>query len=403
MASFTRFLRALPLAAAVVGFLPASAPARSAETLKTFDACLKYVRNVPHNRARTDVDWDGLREKWRPRADAAEPGEPLRVMLNEMLVEVGASHTAVLDPEVYEQMMSELQGRASPSFGLMLEEMRPGQLFVRALHEGGPAEKSGLVLGDEIVEIDFDEALASDALVDAGYDPASDRTRLFFLRPSVESVDLLVRSKKNGPTRAVALEAEPTSGLEAGRRSVRVVERGGRRIGVLHLWMVARGSGKFVREALAGELAGCDSLVVDLRGRGGFADEISGLLAPFRSKRGGAALWTKPVIFLIDDRTRSAKEILSWSIRREKLGDLVGEKTEGAVLGAGFMPLPGGLYLEVGMMEVPVADGSSLEGVGVEPTVPVPHAGPWAGGRDPILEKGLELAEKAGRRTRRPI
>ena len=232
------------------------------------------------------------------------------------------------------------------SFGLMLEEMRPGQLFVRALHEGGPAEEAGLVLGDEIVEIDFDDALASDALVDAGYDPASDRTRLFFLRPSVTSVDLLVRSKRNGPTRTVALDAVPTSGLEAGRRSVRVVERGGRRIGVLHLWMVARGAGRFVREALAGELVGCDALVVDLRGRGGFADEIPGLLAPFRTKGSGTVRWTKPVVFLIDDRTRSAKEILSWNIRREKLGDLVGEKTEGAVLGAGFMPLPGGLYLE---------------------------------------------------------
>ena len=77
MASLSRFLRALPLAAAVVGVFPTSAPARSAETLKTFDACLKYVRNVPHNRARTDVDWDELREKWRPRADEAEPGEPL--------------------------------------------------------------------------------------------------------------------------------------------------------------------------------------------------------------------------------------------------------------------------------------------------------------------------------------
>ena len=44
---------------------------------------------------------------------------------------------------------------------------------------------------------------------------------------------------------------------------------------------------------------------------------------------------------------------------------------------------------------------SSLEGVGVEPTVPVRHAGPWAGGRDPILEKGLELAEKAKRPVKR--
>jgi carboxyl-terminal processing protease len=250
-------------------------------------------------------------------------------------------------------------------------------------------------------------------VVDAGYDPAPDRARLFFLRPSAGPVDLTVRSTKKGRPRTVNVAPEPTSGLEAGRRSVRIVERGGRKIGVLHLWMVARGSADFVQQALAGELA-----------RGGYADEIAGILAPFRaahrkSGKGGASRthdgggspdavgshdavgsWKRPVVFLVDDRSRSAKELLAWNIRHEQLGPLVGEKTEGAVLGAGFMQLPGGLFLEIGMIEVPVADGSSLEGVGVEPTVAVAHAGAYAAGRDPILEKGLELARAAVTRAR---
>jgi C-terminal processing protease CtpA/Prc len=79
--------------------------------------------------------------------------------------------------------------------------------------------------------------------------------------------------------------------------------------------------------------------------------------------------WSKPVVFLVDDRTRSAKELLSWHIRDESLGPLVGEKTEGAVLGAHFVPLPGGHWLELGAQEVPV-NGVTLEGVGVEPTHP---------------------------------
>src|SRR5262245_17460844 len=110
--------RALLAVAAFCAQFP-SAHAFSAETLKTFDACLKFVRNVPHNRARTDVDWDELRSKWRPQADAVAPGEPLREVLNRMLVEVGASHTAVLDPEVYAGMMAELQGKTTPGFGLV--------------------------------------------------------------------------------------------------------------------------------------------------------------------------------------------------------------------------------------------------------------------------------------------
>jgi C-terminal processing protease CtpA/Prc len=55
------------------------------------------------------------------------------------------------------------------------------------------------------------------------------------------------------------------------------------------------------------------------------------------------------------------------------------------------------------MIDVPVADGSSLEGVGVAPTVAVPHAGPYAAGRDPIFEKGVELALAAAQRRKGPI
>jgi carboxyl-terminal processing protease len=218
-----------------------------------------------------------------------------------------------------------------------------------------------------------------------------------------------VRSSARDRPRAVTLAPAESSGLAAGRRSVRIVERDGRRIGVLHLWMVARGSGKFVQEALAGELADCDAVVVDLRGRGGFADEINPILAPFRAAhrppRPHTRIepWKKPAVFLIDDRTRSAKELLSWAIRHEELGPLVGEKTEGAVLGAGFVALPGGLYLEIGMIDVPVADGSTLEGVGVEPTIPVAHAGAFAAGRDAILAKGLEVAAAEVKRRRKPI
>src|SRR5262245_24731618 len=184
----------------------------SGETLQTFDSCLRFVRQAPHNRARNDVDWAEIRREWRPRADASEPGEPLRQLLNEMLATLGASHTAVLDEEVYDGMMAELQGSETPTFGLLLEEMLEGRLFVRALYEAGPAASAGLKLGDEVVLIDSLPALQSDALVDAGYDPLPGSTLLFFLRPSAGSVELSFRSKPNGQVRHATLTAEESSG-----------------------------------------------------------------------------------------------------------------------------------------------------------------------------------------------
>ena len=370
--------------------------APSDATLKTFDACLRSLRNTPYMRTRDDIDWEALAREWRPRADAAAPGAELRAVLNEMVAEVGASHAAVLSAPIYRSMMNELAGKPSPTFGVLLEEMVAGRLFVRALFEKGPGERAGLRIGDELVAVDGTAPLASDDVVDAGYDPGEGSSRLFTLRAGAagQSLALTLRAEARGELSTVPVVSEATSGLEAGRRSIRIVRHAGRRIGVIHLWMVARGSAALLAEALRGPLANCEALVVDLRGRGGFADEIPGLLEPFRAAklqgpaRGGVA-WRKPVAFLIDDRTRSAKEILAWHVREERLGLLIGERTEGAVLGAGFFPLPGGHYLEAPMMEVPVGDGTSLEGVGVHPTEAVERAGPFARGRDPLQERAL--------------
>ncbi len=380
--------------AMAVARAPALAP--SDATLKTFDACVRSLRSTPYMRSRDDIDWRALEREWRPRADAAAPGLELREVLNAMVAEVGASHAAVLSEPIYRTMMNELSGKPSPTFGVLLEEMVEGRLFVRALFERGPAEQAGLRIGDEIVAVAGDVPFDSEWVVDAGYDPGEEKSRLFTLATDEagEGIDLRVRSQARGPERGLQLTSESTSGLEAGRRSIRIVSHGGHRIGVIHLWMVARGSAQMLADALRGPLARCDALIVDLRGRGGYADEIPGLLAPFRAGRKGSTVrsvapWRRPVAFLIDDRTRSAKEILAWNVRAEGLGALIGERTEGAVLGAGFFPLPGGHFLEAPLMEVPVGDGSSLEGVGVAPTEAVERAGPYAQGVDPLLRRAL--------------
>lgn len=399
--AFVARLALFALAALAIAPAPAlaRAPAPSEATLKTFRACVRSLKSTPYFRGRDDLDWRALEAQWRPRADAAEPGEELRQVLNAMVMELDASHAAVLDGTIYRSMMNELAGRPSPTFGALLEEMEPGRLFVRALYEKGPAERAGLRLGDELVAVEGEPPLESAFVVDAGYDPGEGKTRLFTLVADAEGsvLDVAFRSRAGAKVARREITAEATSGLEAGRRSVRVVEVDGRRIGIVHLWMVARGSADLLSSTLKKEFAGCDGVVVDLRGRGGFSDEIDGLLAPFRAKS-----WRKPVVFLTDDRTRSAKEIVAWHVRDERLGTLVGEPTEGAVLGAGFFPLPGGLYLEAPMMEVPVGDGSSLEGVGVRPHVTVRRAGPYAAGVDPILARGIALlTEKLSGTARR--
>src|SRR5271166_1691569 len=76
--------------------------------------------------------------------------------------------------------------------------------------------------------------------------------------------------------------------------------------------------------------------------------------------------WRKPVAMLINGGTRGGKEVLAFGFKEYRLGELVGVRTEGAVLAAtAFLIGDNGLLL-LAVEDVRV-DGQRLEGVGVTP------------------------------------
>lgn len=375
-----------------------------------FDRVWTLVRDHFYDRELHGVDWEAMREHYRPLYLAAEEPGAGREVLQKMLAELKASHTSVLETPVYRSMMAELQNDPAPTFGLLLEESLPGRLFVRSMFEGGPAAVAGCRLGERVVAVNGTEPMSSVAVVDAGFDPALPGPRLFSIvaRTSGSRVRLTLQSDPCGErTREVELVAESMTGVDATRRGARVVSHDGVRIGVVHVWYCQEGAVDAVREALTGKLADCDALILDLRGRGGMTDVAAGLLDLFRGAKkrmvGPARqppLWNKPVVALIDGRTRSAKELMAYRLRKARLATLVGERTEGAVLGAVFHALPDGAFLELASTDVPI-DGDRLEGVGVEPDVPVDFPVAYANGVDSIFERGKQLAAERVNERRR--
>ena len=382
--------------------LPAAAlRAASEETLKTFDRCWSTVQKRFYDRDLHGVDWEAVRDRYRARAADAEPGDELHDLLREMLGELNASHTTILEADVYKMMMAELGNKPGPNCGVTLAADERGRLFVRTLYEGGPGEQAGLLRGDEVLSIDGQDPVQSGQLVDAGFDPGFGGGPLYFLRPDLErSLWLEVQSGRDGDgLRVVPVRALRMNGVDAARNSVRVIERSGVRVGTLHVWFCSRGVTRVVKDALRGPLKDCDALVLDLRGRGGLLDVALGILDLFEAGRDVGhqtsreeVLWRKPVVFLIDGRSRSAKEIMAYWIRRRALGRLVGESTEGAVLAAGFYPMPDGSWLELAVMDVPVEPGVRLEGVGVAPDDEVESFLPYSRGLDLIHETGCHVA-----------
>jgi len=175
--------------------------------------------------------------------------------------------------------------------------------------------------------------------------------------------------------------------------SIRMLDAPHDRLGYLHLWNLAgRQQIRVFDQALRGELAAANGLVVDLRGRGG---QVAVLLAIGKRLLEDG----RPAVLLLDAETRSAKEVLAYRLKGKHGMTLVGQRTAGAVRPAGYAKLPGGTYVMVPVERargvVHLTDDIDLEGRGVYPDVAVDFVLPYCAGNDIILERGVELLEKA--------
>src|SRR5690606_8277604 len=126
-----------------------------------------------------------------------------------------------------------------------------------------------------------------------------------------------------------------------------------------------------------------DAMIVDLRdGWGGQPFDYFALF----DRNAALTLFTGPVAVLINDGTRSAKEVVAYDFKKAKRGILVGQETHGAVMPSrGFaVGKDGLLVLAVGKM--PQKEYAAIEGDGVDPDIPVEHDVRYSQGVDPQLQ-----------------
>ncbi len=97
------------------------------------------------------------------------------------------------------------------------------------------------------------------------------------------------------------------------------------------------------------------------------------------------------VVVLIDENCYSATEAFASVVKESRAATLVGRRTAGAMLGAGYFPLADDWKLVLPVINFRTAGGVRVEGVGVEPDIAVK---PKRGG-DPELARALELLKGA--------
>jgi carboxyl-terminal processing protease len=264
--------------------------------------------------------------------------------------------------------------------------------MITGVIEGTPAQQAGLLAGDEIIFADG-----------APFQPV----RSF--RGKVDKLVVLALRRAGGfmqiPVTPVDIEPNKMF-LDGMKASARIVRANGWRIGYVHVWCYAGYAYQQALERLLSEgaLNDADALIWDLRdGWGGAVPEYLDLFntrAPTMqvTDRNGAkefenVKWRKPVAMLVNGGTRSGKEVLAYGFKKYRLGEVIGTRTEGAVLAATAFLIGGGLLLLA--VEDVLVDGERLEGVGVAPTIEVQAGPPSVAGNDPQLNRAVAVLSGA--------
>jgi carboxyl-terminal processing protease len=397
------------LALAVLALGPTSVPvsARSAQQdTQAFDEAWRIVRDKFYDRNLKGLDWEAVGNRHRADYQNAKTEAERSAAINAMLAELGASHTHhyTRDETAYYELadiFSYKLRREIPKYfsgdkvaysgiGMFTKEI-DGKTFISAVFPGLPADKAGLLLGDELVSADG-----------APFEPVAS-----FRNKAGKAVALKVRRKADGPLIDVAVEPkqiEPAETFEdALKNSARIIEANGRRIGYVRIWSYADNDyQRALEEVLSdGKLKDADALVWDLRGGwGGAQPYYLNVFNPYGptmtlTGRDGEAhvvnyRWRKPVGLLIDNGTRSGKEVLAYGFKKNGYGPVIGERSAGALLAATAFLLSDGSLLILAVEDASV-EGERLEGKGVGPTIPVPFDIRYAAGKDPQLDKAIEV------------
>jgi carboxyl-terminal processing protease len=400
---------AMAFAATLTRTARAEAPALNAVV---FDEAWRLVRDNFYDRNLKGLDWDKIGDAHRGEYLAANTDEERSQAINAMLRELQASHmlhATTAEPAYYQLsdifswgLRNDLpryfpDGKISyPGIGIFTRDV-DGKMFVSGVLAGLPGDKGGLKVGDELLSVDGKP-----------FEPvASFRDKIG------KSVLISVRREPEGPEVSLTVTPEqlaPGKAFEAAiRDGARIIEAGGRRIGYIRIWSYAsqRYQGALEEELSTGKLKDADALIWDLRdGWGGAQAEYLDIFNPrgpdmkMTDRSGDSSIaafkWRKPVALLINGGTRSGKEVLTYGFKKYGYGEVVGERTAGALLaGRGFL-LSDGSFLMVAVNDVSI-DGERLEGKGVEPSIEVPFDLRYAAGRDPQLDKAVEILTTAPR------
>lgn len=309
--------------------------------------------------------------------------------------------SSYLTPKETEQFRQSVEGRFE-GVGMNVDRDKRG-LRVLNVFEGSPAARAGIAKGEFITEVDGKSIAGLSAQV------ATARIK----GPAGTKVSLQVVNPDTFEARTLEIQRDE---IEIPVVTGRIVERDGRKIGVVELSTFSEGAHGLLRSEID-ELVerGAEGIVLDLRGNGGgllseavlvgsiFVEDglivsTKGRTKPERKYEavGEAIDADIPVVVLVDRGTASAAEIVAGAIKDRGRGTVVGTRTFGKGVFQEVQPLSNGGLLDITVGQYYLPNGENIGNKGVIPDVKARDDAQTE--RDEALPKALDtLVEQPGR------
>lgn len=400
-------------------------PAQRTVHLQSFEQVWSTVAKRHWDPTLGGLDWQKVKDTFRPQVERARHPEEVRAALREMLAQLKQTHFGIVPAEVYSDLQSGAKGSGTPGL-----ELRPveGKTIVTQVEPGSPAAQAGVKPGWELVRVADRDVAPLFQKLDTTFKASTQR-------------DLILSRRLAGLLEGTVGEAVEAT-FHDGARAIRVklgrTEPKGRLITFgnmpptpfwierkslpgevrylrFSMWMEPEAVAEGFRAALS-EGGTPKGFVLDLRGNpGGIGGMAMGAAGWFTSEAGrklgvmtlrGSALnfivfprptpFTGPLAILVDGCTGSTSEIFAGGMQDLKRARVFGSRSAGAALPSMFERLPNGDGFQYVIANYVSEGGQPLEGLGVRPDEPVlPTQRELLAGRDPILDRALAWIQQS--------
>jgi len=338
----------------------------------------------------TGDDWRRDLRTHLLQAYEAQDADSAYASIEGMLEELKDPYTRVVPPDEYASFRMDSKGEVQGVGLLIASDPSSGKIVVLAPLRGSPAEKAGILPGDEVLSINGRSTRGLDGKEAAkslrGKDGTTVSVKLARRTEGIPGVPARFEEKPRIKYKSIQMKREV---VELNPVYYDNVEEAGLKLGYIKLTTFSNKSSDAIKTAVEKlDSDGADAFVLDLRSNpGGLVQagldiarvwldgpatifHISGRNASAHSDvslSDGASSTEKPLVVLVNEESASASEILAGALHDNHRAKIIGDRTYGKGKIQNVFELQDGSALFVTVARYQTPDYDEIDGEGIVP------------------------------------